>query len=160
MKSTAHTSPNWANQCACVCAQSCLTLRPHGLSLPGSSAHGVFQVRILEWVAIPFSRGSSQTRDQTQISCTAGAFFTREAWPTCRLKNSPKKSQVTAIWSPIWEKVLGTASTPWMRPQIAVSGVPIYNPRLQTDIISLHAKIHLWFYFNIFTMLFVLYCES
>ena len=105
-------------------------------------------------------QGIFPNRNQTQISCTAVGFFTREAWPTCRLKNSPKKSHVTAIWSPSWEKVLGSTSTPWIRPQIAVSGAPTYNPRLQTDIIRLHAKIHLWFYFNIVTMLFVLYCES
>ena len=40
-------------------------------SLPGSSIHGIFQARILEWVAITFSRGSSQPRDWTWISCTA-----------------------------------------------------------------------------------------
>ena len=41
-----------------------------------SSAHGILQERILEWVATPFSRRSSQPRDQTQVSCTAGCFFT------------------------------------------------------------------------------------
>ena len=45
-------------------------------SLPGSSVHGIFQARILEWVAIPFSRGSSQLRNQTQVSHTAGRLFT------------------------------------------------------------------------------------
>ena len=45
-------------------------------SLPCSSIRGIFQARILEWVAISFSRGSSQPRDQTQVSCTAGRFFT------------------------------------------------------------------------------------
>ena len=44
-------------------------------SLPGSYVHGILQARILEWVAIPFSGGSSQPRDQTQISCIAGRFF-------------------------------------------------------------------------------------
>ena len=38
--------------------------------------HGILQARILEWVAIPFSRGSSQPRDWTQVSCTAGRYFT------------------------------------------------------------------------------------
>ena len=53
-------------------AQSCLTLcDPMGCSLPGSSAHGIFQTRVLEWVAISFSRGSSQPRDWTWVSCTA-----------------------------------------------------------------------------------------
>ena len=42
-----------------------------------STVHGIFQARILEWVAFPFSRGSSQPRGQTQVSCTAGRFFTR-----------------------------------------------------------------------------------
>ena len=49
-------------------------------SLPGSSVHGILQARILEWVAIPFSRGSSQPRDQTLVSCIAGRFFT--VWDT------------------------------------------------------------------------------
>ena len=45
-------------------------------SLPGSSVHGILQARILEWVAIPFSRGSSQPKDQAWVSCIAGRFFT------------------------------------------------------------------------------------
>ena len=50
-------------------AQSCLTLcNPMDYSLPRFSIHGIFQARILEWVAISFSRGSSQPRDQTRVS--------------------------------------------------------------------------------------------
>ena len=45
-------------------------------SLPGSSAHGISQARILEWVAFSFYRGSSWPRDWTQISCIAGILFT------------------------------------------------------------------------------------
>ena len=48
-------------------------------SLPGSSVHGILQARTLEWVAISFSRGSSQPRDRTQVSCVAGRFFTNWA---------------------------------------------------------------------------------
>ena len=49
--------------CVCVCAQSCLTLcDPMDYNPPGSSEHGIFQARILEWVAISFSRGSSWSR--------------------------------------------------------------------------------------------------
>ena len=49
---------------------SCLTLcHPMDYSPPGSSVHGVLQTRILEWVAIPFSRGSSRPRDRTSVSC-------------------------------------------------------------------------------------------
>ena len=51
-------------------------LRPISCSLPGFSVHGISQTRILKWVAISFSQGSSQPRDQTRISCIAGRFFT------------------------------------------------------------------------------------
>ena len=58
-------------------AQSCPTIcDAMDSSPPGSSVHGIFQARILEWVAIPFSRASSQPRDQTWVSCIAGSFFT------------------------------------------------------------------------------------
>ena len=53
----------------CSVAQSCLTLcDPMDCSLPGSCVHGISQARIPEWVAIPFSRGSSPPRDRTHIS--------------------------------------------------------------------------------------------
>ena len=65
-------------------AQSCPTLcNPVDGSQPGSSVHGILQARILEWVAISFSKGSSRPRDRTQVSCIAGRCFnlwaTREA---------------------------------------------------------------------------------
>ena len=61
--------------------QSCLTLcDPTDYSLPGFSVHGILQARILEWIVIPFSKGSSQPRDRTQVSCIAGRFFT--VWAT------------------------------------------------------------------------------
>ena len=57
--------------------QSCLTLcDPMDCSLPGSSVHGIFQARVMEWVAISFSRGSSQPRDRTWVSLIVGRFFT------------------------------------------------------------------------------------
>ena len=60
-------------------AQSCLTLcDPMDMSLPGSSVHGILQARLLEWVVIPFFRGSSWSRDQNCVSCIAGWFFTTE----------------------------------------------------------------------------------
>ena len=49
----------------------------HGSS-PGSSARGISETRILEWVAVSSSRGSSRPRDQTQVSYTASRFFTSE----------------------------------------------------------------------------------
>ena len=57
--------------------QSCLTLcDPMDGSTPGSSVHGIFQAGILEWLAIPFSWGSSQPRDQTQVFRIASRVFT------------------------------------------------------------------------------------
>ena len=52
---------------------------PIDYSPQGSSVHGISQARILEWVAISFSRGSSRPRDQNCISCLAGGFFTWES---------------------------------------------------------------------------------
>ena len=61
--------------------QLCPTLcDPMDCSNPGSSVHEILQARILEWVAIPFSKGSSWPRDQTQISCSEGRFFS--IWTT------------------------------------------------------------------------------
>ena len=51
---------------------------PMDCSLPGSSIHGIFQARMLEWVAISLSRRSSQPRDWTQVSYITGRFFTSE----------------------------------------------------------------------------------
>ena len=60
----------------CLVAQSCLTLcDPMDCSPPGSSVRGILQARILEWVAVPFSRISSQTMDRTRVSRTAGESF-------------------------------------------------------------------------------------
>ena len=61
-------------------AKSCLTVcDPMDSSPPGSSVHGISQARILEWVAISFSGGSSRPRDQTCISCLADGSFTPES---------------------------------------------------------------------------------
>ena len=60
------------------------SLWPHGL------LHGILQARIVEWVAVSFSRGSSQPRDQTQVSCTASGFFTRATREAYLLDNIKK----------------------------------------------------------------------
>ena len=79
------------NVCVCVCVCTCTCLdtqscptpfyNPLDYSLPGSPVHGIFQARILAWVAIAFSRGSSQPRDQacvSRISWITGRFLTTE----------------------------------------------------------------------------------
>ena len=84
---------NWALKVKVLVAQSCLIYcNPMDCSPPGSSVHGILQAKMLEWVAMPFSRGSSQPRDWTWVSCIAGGFFivwaTREAY-ILRLKRQP-----------------------------------------------------------------------
>ena len=67
--------------CVCVCAlalvsQLCLTFcNPLDCRLPSSSVHGILQARMLEWIAIPFSRESSWPRDGTQVSCITSKLF-------------------------------------------------------------------------------------
>ena len=71
-------------------SQSCLTLcDPMDCSLPGSSVHGILQARILKWIAIPFSRGSSRPRDWIHVSWMAGRFFT--IWANRETGYSPKE---------------------------------------------------------------------
>ena len=73
-------------------AQSCLTLSDPMDYI----VHGILKARILEWVAFPFSRRSSQPRDQTQVSCIAGRFFTN--WAT---RGTATYSSILA-WRILW----------------------------------------------------------
>ena len=94
-----------------VRAQSCLTLcDPMDYSPPGSSVHGIFQARILQWVVMPSSRGSSQLRDQTHVfyvSCLAGRVppgkppLPHYLGPIKREdeNNSKQKTEVSALFS-------------------------------------------------------------
>ena len=87
--SPAHLTSHHLRPALCVLvSQFCLTLcDPLNCSPPGSSLHGILQARVLEWVAISFSRGSAWLRNWTQDSGIAGRFFTiwatREALETC-----------------------------------------------------------------------------
>ena len=58
-----------------TCGDSVCKSHPYGLQPPGSSVHGILQARVLEWVVISFSRGSSQPRDHTLVSCIGGGVF-------------------------------------------------------------------------------------
>ena len=81
-------------------AQSCLILcDPLDYSLSGSCAHRILQARILEWVAVPFSRRCSQPRYQTQVSHIAGGFFT--IWATSEdqlIYKADSQIQKTNLW--------------------------------------------------------------
>ena len=82
------------------------SLQPHVLYPRGSTVHGILQARILGWVAIPFSRASSRSRNQTWVSCIAGGFFT--IWATREGHHVLKKvissfivltqNSVTTLW--------------------------------------------------------------
>ena len=78
----------WTESCSVVSD----SLRPHGPFI----VHGILQARIPEWVAVPFSRGSSQPRDRTQVSSIAGRFVTswatREAHPWRRWSTKPDRT--------------------------------------------------------------------
>ena len=89
--------------CVCVCpvANLCLTLcNPVDCSPPGSSVHGTFQTRILEWVVISSSRGSSRPRDQTCISCIGRWIFT--TWATWEAWGNIQRVQIWQSW--VWSR--------------------------------------------------------
>ena len=103
---------------SCSVAQSGSTLcDPMDCSLPGSSVHGIFPARILEWVAIYFSRGSWRPKDWTRVSyiaCIAGIFFTNEPpenpfkkWPTWKKNFFCKKGNMETSMT---QELLGATS--------------------------------------------------
>ena len=107
-----------------LAAQSCPTLfDPLNYSPPGSSVPEILQARILEWVAIPFFRGSSWPGDQNQVSCIAGGFFT--TWATRETLglipgsgSSPGKRngnplQYSCLGNPINRGTWWTTYSPW-----------------------------------------------
>ena len=122
---------------ACVHAKSlqlCQILRDRmDCSLPGSSVHGILQARILEWVAIPFSRGSSWSRDQTCATCIGGQIIyhwaTREAraypWPF------PKSREAALLFHFItqesWDEALNSHSKHMPEPRSEPKTYMIYN---------------------------------
>ena len=82
--------------------------------------HGILQARVLEWVAIPFSRGSSQPRDWTWVSCIAGRFFTswatREALPTPGDLANPGIKPASLLSPPPAGRFFTTSATSDLRP--------------------------------------------
>ena len=79
-----------------LAAQPCLTLcDPIDCSPPGSSVLGILQARILEWVALSFSRGSSWPRDGTLVSCIAASFFT-----TWAIREAQMLGRMWRNWNP------------------------------------------------------------
>ena len=80
------------------------------------TVHGILQARILEWIAFPFYRGSSQLRDWTQVFCIAGRFFT--SWATREAKNT------------------GVGSLSLLHVDLPDPGIELGSPALQEDPLS------------------------
>ena len=128
-------------------AQCCPTLRnPMDCSPPGFSVHGIFQARILEWVAISFSRGSSWPWDQTQVSCIAGRrstlWATREAqYYECKswnIKAEHRRIDAFELWC--WRRLL---RVPWTARRSNQSILTEINPQYSLEGLMLKAPI-LW----------------
>ena len=102
------TELNWTDEfldlyfqdkyCVCQSVSHYWSLQPHGLlcNLPGSFVHGILQARILELVAMPFSRGSFCPRNQTPVSWIAGRFFT--AWDIRKAYFSGEFHMNSCLW--------------------------------------------------------------
>ena len=103
MQNESGRSRSWGrgNMHACSGTQSCPTLcESMDYSLPSSSVHGITLARILEWVAIPFSMGSSQPRDKTHVSHIAGTFFILYCLShPPQFKNKGKTNNPTEKWA-------------------------------------------------------------
>ena len=115
-----NTNTSWKKVKVLV-AQSCLTFwNPMDCSPPGSPVHEILQARILEWVAISFSRGFSLPRDRTWISCIAGRFFSiwvtgepiKNWWiETCRISIILKNTNINTgrtkiiICQTLWKRI-------------------------------------------------------
>ena len=115
-------------------AQSCLTLcDPVDCKLPVSSVHGIFQARILEQVAISFSRGSSWPRDGTGISCglaLASRFFTAE--PPGKSSDSLQSHGLYSPWNSSGQNT-GVDSRSLLQGNLPNPGIEPRSPTLQAD---------------------------
>ena len=95
-------------------AQSCLTLcDPMDCSLPGSSIHGIFQARVLEWVAISFSRGSSRPGDETCVSLIVGRCFYHLSHQGSPILNKTEHTQNRAS-TPVTGRWAGQIIAAWV----------------------------------------------
>ena len=115
---------------------------PMGRSLKGSSVHEIFQARVLEWVAISFSRGSSRPRDRTQVSCIAGRCFT--VWATMCGERAPPLAKVMrkeAWHMQRWDQASG----------VSLEILEQSTPKTRVCLLSaLCFHLHLWLYRGLF----------
>ena len=112
-------------------AQSCLTL----CNPMDYTVHGILQARILEWVAFSFSRGSSQPRDRTQVSCIASWFFT--SWATREAKKAECQwIDAFELWC--WKRLYRVSWTPRRSNQSILKEI---NPKDSLEGLMLKLKL-------------------
>ena len=123
------------------------------------TVHGILQARTLEWVAFPFSRGSSQTRDRTQVSHIAGGFFTSwatkgsprilkwVAYPFSRGSSSDKNQTMVSC-------IVGRFFTNWAIREIMSESKNISNKPVKVE-----QWMFLFFYFRIYLAVLGLRCS-
>ena len=126
----------WGLDCkeSCVLVtQACPTLcNPTDCSPPGFSAHGILQARILEWIAIPFSRGTSQPRDWALVSCLTGKFFT--IWATKKAEH--RRIDAFELWC--WRRLL---RVPWTARRSNLSILKEISPGCSLERLILKLKL-------------------
>ena len=126
--------------CESEVTQSCLTVcDPTDGSLPGSAVHGIFQARILEWAAISFSRGPSQPRDRTRVSCIADRRFSfwatrEERWTTKKAER--RRIDAFELWC--WRRLL---RVPWIARRSNQSILKEINPGCSLEGLMLKLKL-------------------
>ena len=126
MKLSACTLCGW--QLWCRRSVMSNSLHPTDCSPQGSSVHGILWARILEWVAISFSRESSPPRDQTRICCIEGRFFTMEPpEKPCHLWDLYKIIIPQPIAGKIWRESFLTVI---LSTVLLVSGLVVLNTRV------------------------------
>ena len=126
--------------CESEVTQSCPTVcDPTDGSLLGSAVHGIFQARILEWAAISFSRGPSQPRDRTRVSCIADRCFsvwaTREERWTIK-KAERRRTDAFELWC--WRRLL---RVPWTARRSNQSILKEINPGCSLEGLMLKLKL-------------------
>ena len=120
---------------------------PMDCSPPGSSVHGILQTRILEWVTIPFSRGSFQPRNWTQVSHIAGGFFTVWATGKSYLSHSIDKLW---FWCHLHHSLIGTLPFSLVFP----AQTRLFNRFMVSDTLFLlhpHLNFFTWHILHIFS---------
>ena len=118
--------------------------------LSGSSAHGILQARIPEWVAFPFFRGSSQPRDGTQVSRTAGRFFT--IWATRRFRVHPNSWTLPQNPSPLMQNPL--VSVPLLASLLALVAFHSAIPGDNFSIVPLNGYFYVFWLFKLSSVCF------